>query len=84
MWKDKDEIETHTVWLSKCATVDGLTKKICRLLSTYCYMVLKNKSAIISKVHLWKYNGELQALKEIDSKTANYTHVKIDAEILNV
>lgn len=49
-------------------------------------MVLKNKSVLVAKIRLWKSNYEdpEAAIKDLDSKYANYTHVKLDAQILNI
>lgn len=41
------------------------------------------KSTIVSKVRLWRANTE-EGLKDIDSKYNNYTHVQIDANVLNL
>ena len=59
-------------------------KKICRVLSSYLYFVLRNKSTLLSKVRLWKANDEIGKLKELDSKYNNYTHATINAEVLNL
>lgn len=66
------------------ATVSDLEKKVCRLLSSYVYNTLKNHSLLVRKVRLWRSNEELSQLKELDYKYANYTHVKIDANVLNL
>ena len=81
----KEDPETQAIYISKAATVKDLEKKVCRLLSGYLYNVLKNKTTLVRQARLWKLNdGEIQNLKQIDQKYANYTHVKIDANILNL
>ena len=39
---------------------------------------------MVKKIRLWRSNEELESLIEIDYKYSNYTHVKIDATILNL
>ena len=71
--------------MSKSATVLELQKKICRALSTYLYNVLKNKSVMVAKIRLWRSNYDKpDDMRELDTKYGNYTHVKIDAQILNI
>ena len=65
--------------------------KIC--LNNYIYYTLREKSATVSDLRLWKHT-ELsieedqdvleKALREIDKKYLNYTAVKLDANILNL
>lgn len=65
--------------------------KIC--LNNYIYYTLREKSATVSDLRLWKHT-ELsieedqvvleKALREIDKKYLNYTTVKLDANILNL
>ena len=69
--------------MSKCLTIELLEKKICRLLSGYLYMVLKNKSVIVSSIRLWRANN-LDELAGLDSNYTNYTSVKVDATVLNI
>ena len=80
----KEEPRTQPAYISKVATVSDLEKKVCRLLSSYVYNTLKNHSLLVRKVRLWRSNEELSQLKELDYKYANYTHVKIDANVLNL
>ena len=49
-------------------------------------MELKIKSVIVKSIRLWKsnYDDTEAAIKDLDSKYANYTHSKINAEILNI
>ena len=65
--------------------------KIC--LNNYIYYTLREKSATVSDLRLWKHT-ELsieedqvvleKALREIDKKYLNYTAVKLNANILNL
>lgn len=80
----KEDPKTQPLYISKVAMISDLEKKICRLLSSYIYCTLKNKSLMVKKIRLWRSNEELESLKEIDYKYSNYTHVKIDATILNL
>lgn len=72
------------VYISKSDTVKELEKKICRMLSTYSFIILKNKNLIIKQIRLWKSNYEvkplstLKTLQELESKYGNFTNVKID------
>jgi len=79
----KKDPEPTPIYISKQSTVKELGEKICRLLSGYCYMVLRNKSIIVSKVRLWVANTE-EGLGELDQKYVNYTHVKLDAQVINL
>ena len=45
---------TNPVYISKCATLNDLKKKIARVLSTHLYFNLKNKSVMISDLRIWK------------------------------
>lgn len=51
-------------------------------------MVQKNKSVMVSKIRLWKSNYDdseaFKSIKELDQKYGNFTHVKINATILNI
>lgn len=64
-----------------------LEKKILRLLNYYLYFQLNEKSTMYKTCRLWKSNyaeEEAEAkLKEVDQKYSNYTHVRINAEIIN-
>ena len=80
----KEEPKTQPAYISKVATVADLEKKVCRLLSSYVYNTLKNHSLLVRQVRLWRSNEELSQLKELDNKYANYTHVKVDANVLNL
>jgi hypothetical protein len=71
----KDGPQTQPIFVSKCATVGEVGKKICRLLSSYLYFVQKNKSVMVSAIRLWKANEDLHKLNDLDSKVMNYTHV---------
>jgi len=60
---------------------------VSRVLTTYIYFVLKNKSLMIKKCRLWKSKYEDDkaeaTLQDIEAKYGNYTHVKIDADVIN-
>lgn len=65
--------------------------KIC--LNNYIYYTLREKSATVSDLRLWKHTqlsieddqtGLEKSLREIDKKYLNYTAVKLDAIILNL
>jgi ubiquitin C-terminal hydrolase len=49
-------------------------------------MELKNKSVMVAKIRLWKsdYEDNEKAIKDLDQKYYNYTHVKVNASILNI
>jgi len=61
-----------------------LEKKVCRILSAHVYFVNKDKSSLVQKARLWKSKEDLNYLKELDQKYQNYTHVNINAEVLNL
>lgn len=65
LYKGKD-IQTECVYLSRNATMDELSKKVCRILSTYLYIVVKNKHVLIKEVRMWKSNEDLHKLKDLD------------------
>jgi len=76
------------IFISKYAKVSELTKKLARLLSGYLYFVLKNKMILVSKMRIWKSNLAVddslhKTLLDIEKKFATYTHVKVNASILN-
>jgi ubiquitin carboxyl-terminal hydrolase 4/11/15 len=83
LYKGKD-VQSQPAYISRSATMDALAKKVCRLLSTHLYVVLKNKAVMISSVRLWRANEDLHKLKDLDQKYQNYTHAQIDADILNL
>ena len=65
--------------------------KIC--LNNYIYYTLKERSATVSDLRLWKHNqlsidddaaSLNKALRDVDYKYNNYTQVKLDASILNL
>lgn len=78
---------TTPIYISKCATLLELKKKIQRVLSSHLYFTLKNKSVIVSDLKLWKSNYEdreaATKIHELDKKFVNYTRVEIDAVLLN-
>lgn len=82
------EAFTQPIYMSKCSSVEELGKKICRVLSTYLYMVIKNKTVMVKNIRLWKSNYEetdcYKEIKDLEKKYNNYTHVKLDCDILNI
>lgn len=77
------------IYISRVATMKQLESKLKNVLSTFLFFVRKNKSIIVKSVRLWKSKyepSEVQAgLESVDSKHSNkYTHVKINAEPLNL
>lgn len=82
------EAFTQPIYMSKCSSVEDLGKKICRVLSTYLYMVIKNKTVMVKNIRLWKSNYEeadsYKEIKDLEKKYGNYTHVKLDGDILNI
>ena len=65
--------------------------KIC--LNNFIYYTLREKSATVNDLRLWKHTqlsieedqADLEkSLREIDKKYVNYTAVKLDANILNL
>jgi len=79
----QDDRFTIPIYISKCATLTDLKKKICRVLSSHLYFVLKNKSVIISDLRLWKSSYEeseaSKKIRELDKKYVNYTQADIEA-----
>ena len=82
--KKANESLTIPIYLSKCATLAELKKKIQRVLSSHLYFTLKNKSVMVTDLRLWKNNCEdVSKILEIDKKYTNYTSVTIEGELLN-
>lgn len=79
----QDDSLTIPIYISKCSTLTDLKKKICRVLSSHLYFVLKNKSVIISDLRLWKSSYEESSaskkIRELDKKYVNYTQADIEA-----
>ena len=48
-----DAVEATPVFVSRTSTITELETKVKRLLMGYLYMVLKNKSYVVSKCRLW-------------------------------
>lgn len=58
-------------------------KKLQRVLNMHLYNVVKRKDILVTKTRLWRVDSTEQ-LKELDSKYQNYTHVQVDATVLNI
>ena len=81
--KEGDQL-TSPIYISKCATVEDLKKKVARVLSTHLYFNVKDKSVMVKDVRLWKGNYEDHTkVRELDKKFTNYTSVEIDGELMN-
>ena len=83
LYKGKD-VETQPIFISKTESVAILQKKIVRILMGYMMTVRKDRSFSTNNLRLWKANEDMKKLKELDDKHKNYTHAKIDAEIVNM
>lgn len=81
------KILTLPIFISRASTVKDLENKVNRCLTTYIYMKMQDKGKMIKKCRLWKSKyGEEEVeskLDEVDQKHGNYTHVKINADVLN-
>ena len=78
---------TIPIYISRSKNVKDLEAKINRILTGYIYIKKQDKSMIIKKTRLWKSKYEeaevAAKLALVDQKHSNYTHVKINADILN-
>ena len=78
------EIESQPIFISSVASVKDLQSKVTRCLSSYIYFTLRNKSMMVTECRLWKANEDLHKMEDIDYKHQNYTHAKINADIINL
>ena len=78
----KDEVSTTPIYVSKTSTMKDLETKIQRVLNYYMYSSLKRRDVFLPKPRLWRANSSVSG--DLDQKYVNYTHVKIDATVLNL
>jgi hypothetical protein len=68
--------------------VGQLTKKITRLLNNYLFSVKKERGMLVSGIRLWRVDFDSEDLRtklsELDSKYPSYTHLKVNAKVLNL
>ena len=51
---------------------------------SYLYFDLQDRTTIVNKMRIWRYDGDISKVPEIDKKYVDYTSVKVDATILNI
>ena len=86
--KSAYELFTQPIYTSKSCTVKELAAKVVRVLNGYLYFVKKNKGVMLREARLWRSNyaeeEALKSLQELESKYGNFTHARVDAQILNI